>query len=71
MSNQQFHTEMQYLSAIAVVRNLLRQGLVTEEEYTVIDTKLQEKFTPSLGTLLSENDLITGAFRGIYGAGKE
>lgn len=53
-----FTAEMQYLIALSLARNLLEKGLLTEEEYAVIDTILTERFKPSLGKLLSENPLI-------------
>lgn len=56
MSENVFQAELKYLTAISIAKNLRSQGLLTEEEYTVIDTKLQADFSPSLGTLLSEND---------------
>ena len=31
---------------------------LTDEEYAIIDTKLQENYQPLFGTLLSENDLL-------------
>ncbi len=58
MSEEKFQAELQYQTAIAIAKNLLEQGLLTQEEYAVIDTKLQADFQPILGTLLSENPLI-------------
>ena len=58
MSETAFQAELKYQTAISIAKNLRSQGLLTEEEYGVIDTKLQAEFKPSLGTLLSENDLI-------------
>ena len=58
MSDSMFNAELQYQTAISIAKNLRSQGLLTEEEYAVIDTNLQAAFSPSLGTLLSENDLI-------------
>ena len=71
MNEEEFGAELRYQSAISVVKSLFRQGLLTAEEYAEIDTKLLEKYAPSLGTLFSENDLITGEFRAIYSSGKE
>lgn len=71
MNEEEFSAEVRYQSAISVVKSLFRQGLLTAEEYAEIDTKLLEKYAPSLGTLFSENDLITGEFRVIYSSGKE
>ena len=56
MSETAFQAELRYQTAISIAKNLRRQGLLTEEEYTVIDTKLQAEFSPSLGILLSDND---------------
>lgn len=58
MSETAFRAELQYQTAISIAKNLLGQGLLTEEEYAVIDTKLVADFEPTLGTLLAENGLI-------------
>ena len=58
VSESTFTVEMQYLTALSIANNLLKKGLLTPEEYTVIDTILTERFKPSLGKLLSENSLI-------------
>ena len=58
MSEDKFRSEMRYLAALSIEKNLCEKGLLSEEEYTVIDTNLRAEFSPSLGTLLSENDLI-------------
>jgi len=58
MSETAFRAELQYQTAVSIAKNLLGQGLLTEEEYAVIDTKLRADFEPTLGTLLSGNDLI-------------
>ena len=56
MSETTFRAELQYQTAISIAKSLRSQGLLTEEEYAIIDTKLQADFSPSLGTLLSDND---------------
>lgn len=56
MSETAFQAELKYQTAISIAKTLRSQGLLTEDEYNVIDTKLQTDFSPSLGTLLSEND---------------
>ena len=58
MSEDKFCSEMSYLAALSIAKNLREKGLMSEEEYAVIDTNLRAEFSPSLGTLLSENDLI-------------
>jgi len=34
---------------------MLKAGVITEEQYAIIDTKMLEKYRPLLGTLFSEN----------------
>ena len=58
MSEDKFRSEMSYLAALSIAKNLREKGLLSEEEYAVIDTNLRAEFSSSLGTLLSENDLI-------------
>ena len=57
MTEIQFQAEKRYQLALAMAKSLLEKGLLTQEEYAVIDTILLDKFRPSLGTLLSENAL--------------
>lgn len=58
MSDSVFNAELQYQIAVSIAKELLSQGLLTKEEFAVINTKLKNDFKPTLGTLLSENDLI-------------
>jgi hypothetical protein len=58
MSKEQFEAEKDYQASIHLAKILRQKGLLTEEEYAIIDTKLQEKYRPLFGTLLSENDLL-------------
>ena len=58
MNDERFRSEMNYLTALSIAKNLKEKGLLSEEEYAVIDTNLRAEFSSSLGTLLSENDLI-------------
>jgi hypothetical protein len=41
-----------------LAKSLCEKGLLTEDEYAVIDTILLEKYKPSLGTLFSEIALL-------------
>lgn len=58
MSKEQFDAEKDYQASIHLAKMLLKKDLLTEEEYAIIDTKLQEKYRPLFGTLLSENRLL-------------
>jgi len=42
---------------MSLVRQLKKNGAVTDEEYRKIDTIMLEKYRPILGTLLSGNPL--------------
>ena len=57
MSEEQFEAEKDYQASIHLAKTLLQKGLLTEEEYAIIDTILLDKFKPTLGTLLSDNSL--------------
>ena len=58
MSEEQFRAEKQYQASLLLAKSLREKGLLTEEEYTVIDTILLEKYKPSLGTLFFETALL-------------
>lgn len=55
MTKAQFQAEKQYQGAISIAKSLLARGLLTENEYTLIDTTLIDKYRPSLGKLFSQN----------------
>ena len=71
MSEDKFRSEMSYLAALSIVKNLREKGLLSEAEYAVIATNLRAAFSPSFGTLFSEHDLIYSEFRVIFSVGKE
>lgn len=54
MTKQEFKSEKKYLQALSIAKNLLNQKLLTPEEYSVIDTKLREKYGAKLSPLLCE-----------------
>ena len=60
MTESEFNAEKRYLTAIAVAKKMLSGGIISEEEYRVIDTMLLEKYRPVLSGLLSGNDLTSG-----------
>jgi hypothetical protein len=53
MSDEQFEREKLYQASMEMFRMMLENGLITEDEYMVIDTRMKEKYTPIIGTLLS------------------
>lgn len=58
MSEEEFHAEKMYLLCHGAAKEMLKRGIISEEEFTQIDTILLEKYKPTLSTLLSGKDLI-------------
>jgi len=46
-----FQNEMMYQATMSFARKMLRDGLITEDEYRQIDTMFIEKYQPKIGTL--------------------
>ena len=51
MNVEQFEREMLYQATLAVARMLLGRGLITSDEFAVIDAKIRKKYRPLLGAL--------------------
>lgn len=58
MSKEEMEREKLYQATMAMARSMLRQCLITEDEYRQIDTIFTEKYAPSSGTLFADIDLI-------------
>lgn len=58
MSKEQFRAERLYRMSLSVARAMLKKGIISEDEYSEIDTILLEKYRPVLGTLLAGKPLI-------------
>ena len=54
MSKEQMRQEKLYQATMSMVRKMLAEGLITEEEYRQIDTMFLAKYRPLFGTLFSE-----------------
>lgn len=54
MSKEELKNEKLYQTTMHMVRRLLKNGAITEEEYRQIDTIFLEKYHPIFGTLLSD-----------------
>jgi uncharacterized membrane protein len=46
---EQFEREKKYQAALAVARSLLRQGIISEDDYAKADDVLRRKFCPFIG----------------------
>ena len=58
VSKEQFRAERLYLMSLSVAKSMLKKGVISEDEYSEIDTILQKKYRPTLGTLLAGKPLI-------------
>ena len=55
VNDDQFEREKLYQATMNMFQGMLKAGVITEEQYAIIDTKMLEKYRPLLGTLFSEN----------------
>ena len=60
VTEEQFDREKRYQASMNMFRTMLKNGLITEEQYAIIDTKMLEKYRPLLGTLFSESTCYSG-----------
>ena len=51
MTKEQFDRESRYRVALSLAKAMVREGLISEEEYSIIDTKLVDRFRPFFGGL--------------------
>ena len=52
MTNEQFERERRYRIAISVAVGMLKQGLISEDEYGIINETMIEKYKPLFGGLM-------------------
>lgn len=57
MNEDQFEREKLYQATMNMFRSILKKGLITEEQYTIINTKMLQKYQPLLGTLFAAQPL--------------
>ena len=53
MTKEQFHNEKMYQATMALARQMLREGLITEEEYREVEAVFLKKYKPVLGEIFS------------------
>ena len=54
MNSEQFKRERMYQTTIAIVGTMLKNNLLTKDEFCQIDTILLQKYRPLLGGLKAE-----------------
>lgn len=52
MTNEQFERERRYRVAISVAAVMLKQSLISVEEYRIINERMIEKYNPFFGGLV-------------------
>ena len=58
MDKKEFQAEKMYQMGLYVARTMLKEGLITEEKFSEIDTILLDLYRPVLSTLLAGKPLI-------------
>lgn len=71
MDNKTFQALLGYKSAMMQAKLMLSKGLITSEEFAIIDTKMCEIFGINFSSLFRENDWINTDFRGNMSSTKE
>ena len=51
MTKDQFEREKNYRTALAIAKNLVTRGIISEKDYREIDTKLAQKYQPIFGSI--------------------
>ena len=59
MRKEEFRNEKMYQATMGIARKMLKEGIVSEEEYRQIDTIFLEKYKPVFGTLFSDISLTS------------
>ena len=59
MTKEQFHNEKMYQATMGMVRRMLSEGMISEEEYRQMDKVFLEKYHPIIGTLFSDISLTS------------
>ena len=71
MDKEFFNALFGYKTAMVQAKAMLNKGLVTADEYVIIETKMCEKFGINSDSLFRENDLLYPCFRGNMSSNKE
>ncbi|MCQ4774594.1 hypothetical protein NE634_12765 [Lacrimispora saccharolytica] len=58
VSKEEFKNEKLYQTTMYIARQMLAEGLISEEEYRQINIIFTEKYKPTLGTLFADIDLL-------------
>ena len=59
MTKEQFHNEKMYQATMGMVRRMLSEGIISEEEYQRVDKIFLEKYRPVIGSVFSHTALTS------------
>ncbi len=59
MTKEQFHNEKMYQATMGMVRRMLSEGIISEDEYRQMDKVFLEKYHPILGAIFSDSTLTS------------
>ena len=71
MDKEFFNALFGYKTVMVQAKAMLNKGLVTADEYGIIETKMCEKCGINSDSLFRENDLIYPCYRGNMSSNKE
>ena len=58
MTKEQFEREKSYQTTMYIARKLLKNGIINDDEYRIVDTNCRQKYQPVFGDIFSQNSLI-------------
>jgi len=71
LTPEEFEAEKRYQGLIHFVKQMLREGLISDDEFEQICADYAARFSPKTGTLLARNELLYTRNRVNMGVGKE
>lgn len=57
MTSEQLARETRYLASVALVKSMLRRGLISAEEFRVFDQRMIEKYRPLFSGLTAKTSV--------------
>jgi len=55
LTQEQFNNERDYCALIAIVKTMLRQGVIDTEDFALMQRKLRERYRPVVSVLQAED----------------
>lgn len=57
LTNEEFEREAKYQATMIFFSGMLKNGILTEEQYAEIETKMLNKYRPMFGTIFAQSRL--------------